>query len=303
VGSSYAAVSAGLERLWGSAPCAETLRRAAVAEGSWLRELEHDRAAAVCGGEVGEPRRGADRLYVALDGGYARGRRRGQWYEAKLGTVHGQRRAQVSKGRNRVLGRRSVGTLQSSERLGELVYAEAFAQGVEAAGQVVVLGDGARWIAGIKEQHFPNAELRLDAFHLLQALGRGLRSAYPDDEPRRRGQHAALKALIWDGELGEALRRLRLIAHHHPEATELHQTIEYLHSRSEQIPAYGSLQARGEMISSALAEESVDRGFNARFKGNHRHWERDSADALLALCMLAHRDHWDQYWRPAKQAA
>jgi len=209
----------------------------------------------------------------------------------------------VSKERKRVVGRRSVGTLQSSERLGELVYAEAFAQGVEGAGQVVVLGDGARWIAGVKEQHFPNAELRLDAFHLVQALRRGLRSAYPDDRHRRRGQYAAVKALIWDGELGKALHRLRLIAHHHPQATELHKTIEYLQSRSEQIPAYGALQVRGEMISSALAEELVDRAFNARFKGNHRHWGRDSADALLALCMLAHQDQWDQYWRPAKQAA
>jgi len=113
----------------------------------------------------------------------------------------------------------------------------------------------------------------------------------------------AVKALIWDGELGEALRRLRLIAHSHPEAAVLRETIDYLDSQSPYIPAYGRLQAGGEMISSSPAEGPVDRAFNRRFKGSHRHWNRDSANALPALRMPAARDEWDSYWRPAQQAA
>jgi hypothetical protein len=189
-----------------------------------------------------------------------------------------------------------VGTFESSQRLGELVYAEAFAQGVEAADQVVVLGDGAGWIRSIQQYHFPNGQLRLDAYHVLQSLGRGLRSAYPDDRARVRERHNALKDLIWDGRLDEALRRLRLIAHHQPQAAQLRETISYLHSQSEHIPAYGALQQRGEMISSSLVEERVDRAFNQRFKGCHRHWTRQGAEALLALRMLAERDEWDDYW-------
>lgn len=296
VGSAYASVSAGLERLWGSAPSPETLRRAALAEGQRVHQEQCRRAESVVAGEVQQPDRAPKRLYVALDGGYARGRERGQWYEGKLGTVYPDRRVTVSRGRRRVLGRRSVGTFESSQRLGELVYAEAFAQGVEAADQVVVLGDGAGWIRSIQQYHFPNGQLRLDAYHVLQSLGRGLRSAYPDDRARVRERHNALKDLIWDGRLDEALRRLRLIAHHQPQAAQLRETISYLHSQSEHIPAYGALQQRGEMISSSLVEERVDRAFNQRFKGCHRHWTRQGAEALLALRMLAERDEWDDYW-------
>jgi len=72
---------------------------------------------------------------------------------------------------------------------------------------------------------------------------------------------------------------------------------------SRYIPAYGRLQPRGEMLSSSLAEEGVDRAVNQRFQWGHRHWNRDSADALPALRMSAQRDDREQYWRPAKQAA
>jgi hypothetical protein len=303
VGSSYAGVSRGLERLWGSAPCAETLRQAALVEGERLRREKAQQARQVLEGEVAEPREAPRRMYVTLDGGWARGRERGEWHEAKLSAVYSDRRVRVSKDRYRLLGRRNVGTFGCSEQLGELVYAEAFAQGVEAAPQVVVLGDGASWIRTIKEHHFPQAELRLDAFHVLQALDRGLRAAYPDDKAKRWEKKRQLKDLIWEGKVVEALRRLRLIAHHVPEASGLQETIGYFSSQAAYMPAYGRLQQRGEMISSSLAEEAVDRVFNDRFKHRHRHWRPDSADALLQLRLLDDRGEWDQHWTSTKRAA
>ena len=303
IGSSYAAASRGLARLWGSAPCAETLRQVALVEGERLRAEQAQQAGRVVAGEVAQPREAPRRMYVVLDGGYARGVQRGEWHEAKLGAVFGDRRVRVSKDRYRLLGRRNVGSFGSSEQLGELVYAEAFAQGVEAAEQVVVLGDGARWIRTIQEHHFPPAELRLDAFHVLQALDRGLRAAYPDDQAKRREKKRQLKALIWEGKVVEALRRLRLMAHHAPEASGLQDTIGYFSSQAAYMPAYGRLQQRGEMISSSLAEEAVDRVFNERFKHRHRHWRPDSADALLQLRLLDDRGEWEQYWTSAKRAA
>jgi hypothetical protein len=253
---------------------------------------------------VREPAARPERLYVALDGGYARGRARRQWYEAKLGAVYPERRVQVSAHRRQVLGRCNVGTFGSGERLGELVYAQAFAQGVERARQVVVLGDGASWIKRLQEDQFPGAELRLDAFHVLQALTRALRAAYPERESEREQSYREIKTWLWQGQVGRAVARLEGIAQQRPEAGKaLRETIGYYRRQAPWMPAYGELQARGEMISSALAEETVDRLFNDRFKYRHRHWGRAGAEALLGLRLLADRDEWEDYWQPAQLAA
>lgn len=177
-----------------------------------MRAQDGERAEQVVEGKIAEPDKSCGRMYVALDGGWAQGRAQRQWHEAKLGGGYPDRRVRVSTDRKLVLGRRNVGTFGPSEALGELVYAEAFAQGVERAGQVVVLGDGAGWIRTIKEHHFPQAELRLDAFHVMQALDRGLRPAYPHDAGKQREKKAQLEDLIWRGELAEALLALRLLA-------------------------------------------------------------------------------------------
>jgi hypothetical protein len=139
---------------------------------------------------------------------------------------------------------------------------------------------------------------------VLQALDKGLQAACPDDAGRRRRHKQVLGELIWDGRLKEAVRRLRLMAHHaSPEAGALDDTIEYLEHQAPYIPAYGRLQERGEMISSALAEEAVDRLFNSRFKHQHRHWCPQSADPLLALRLLAADGQWEQYWHQSQNAA
>ena len=304
VDSSYEAVAAGLARLWGRAPAAETLRQAVLGEGQRLRKQEAERARQVGAGEVREPAASPERLYVALDGGYARGRARRQWYEAKLGAVYPDRRVQVSAHRRQVLGRYNVGTFGSAEQLGELVYAQAFAQGVERARQVVVLGDGASWIKRLQEEQFPGAELRLDAFHVLQALRRALRAAYPEQKSEREEPYREIKAWLWQGQVGRAVARLKRIAQEQPGAGKaLGETIEYYRRQARGMPAYGELQARGEMISSALAEETVDRAFNDRFKHRHRHWGREGAEALLGLRLLADRGEWEAYWQPASLAA
>jgi len=303
-GSSYVRVSEALRRLWGSAPSAETLRREVLRTGQELSGQQRREAERVVTGQVEEPSKAPERMYVVLDGGWARGTKKRQWHEGKLGTVYTDRRARVSKGRYRLTDRVKVGTFGCSEQLGELVYAEAFGKGVERAGQVVVLGDGAGWIRTIKEHQFPQAELRLDAFHVLQALERGLRAAYPEDAGKRRQKKTQLKDLIWRGKLDEALRRLRLIARYAPqEASALHETIAYLSRQAPYIPAYGELQRRGEMISSALAEETVDRALNQRFKHGHRHWTRDGAEALLSLRLLVDNHRWDQYWSSTQSPA
>ena len=58
-----------------------------------------------------------------------------------------------------------VGAIESAEAFGTRIYAEAIRRGMSRAAQVIVLGDGARWIWGIAEEHFYGAIQIVDLYH------------------------------------------------------------------------------------------------------------------------------------------
>ncbi len=58
-----------------------------------------------------------------------------------------------------------VGAIEMVEPFGWRVYAEAVRRGLRRAELVIVLGDGAPWIWGIAEEHFPGAIQIVDLYH------------------------------------------------------------------------------------------------------------------------------------------
>lgn len=61
-----------------------------------------------------------------------------------------------------------VGAIETASACGQRIYAEAVRRGRNRARQVIVLGDGAAWIRGITEEHFPGAIQIVDLFHALR---------------------------------------------------------------------------------------------------------------------------------------
>jgi hypothetical protein len=293
-----------LEKLLDSAPSCETLRQAVSAEGEMvLRSEQRERDRLLSGEAQGSAGTGPERLYMGLDGGFARKRERGKWHEVKCGSLFSDQVVTVSKHRRWRPDREHVGTFASAEAFGEQVYASAVAHGVEQASEVVVLGDGAGWIRSVQQLHFPQAKLRLDFWHVQEALGRGLRAVYRGDDPRRQQRYHTYLELIAEGRSKEAVRRLRQVrarADHGQEA--LDKTIGYLERNSDMMPNYRRLQSEGQVISSASAEQTVEQLVNGRFKGQHRQWRTDCGEALLALCRLKLNGRWDQYWQQRKAA-
>src|SRR5437660_10413334 len=58
-----------------------------------------------------------------------------------------------------------VGAIESAEAFGTRIYGEAIRRGMTRAAKVIVLGDGARWIWGIAEEHFYGAIQIVDLYH------------------------------------------------------------------------------------------------------------------------------------------
>ncbi|MEP7273192.1 MAG: UPF0236 family protein, partial [Acidobacteriota bacterium] len=63
-----------------------------------------------------------------------------------------------------------VGAIESAEEFGWRIYGEAVRRGLRRAQQVIVIGDGALWIWGIAEEHFPGATQIVDLYHAREHL-------------------------------------------------------------------------------------------------------------------------------------
>ncbi len=114
-----------------------------------------------------------ERLYVAMDGVRILSTD-GGGREVKVGVVvpvHGTATAERRTAASYVAG------LEPAAAFGLRLALEAHSRGLQAAGRVAVLGDGAEWIWQLAAEHFPHATQIVDWFHASErvwALGRAL---------------------------------------------------------------------------------------------------------------------------------
>ena len=115
-----------------------------------------------------------DRFYMGMDGGYIGEVRKKKHIEAKVGIVFTDLRATISKGRNILLNKQYVGTFHPSEKFSEKLFCCAKEMGISDSTELIILGDGARWIGKIAKTQYPQATLILDWWHLRNESGKRL---------------------------------------------------------------------------------------------------------------------------------
>jgi hypothetical protein len=141
--------------------------------------------------------------------------------EGKVGVVASGWEAVGQQGRHRLRPRRYVATFGTSEQVGELAYAAAWALGAEQAREQVALGaeqareqvalgDGAEWIKTQVAWHFPEAVTILDWPHLERLMHQAIRAAGPGSANRawRRDLHQQLPDALWQGSVDAARAQL-----------------------------------------------------------------------------------------------
>jgi hypothetical protein len=88
-----------------------------------------------------------------------------------------------------------TGAIETAETFGWRVYKEAKRRGMDQAGEVVVLGDGALWIWNIADEHFPEARKIVDLYHAREHYGNVAKACLGQQKNKMHGWKAA--ALSW----------------------------------------------------------------------------------------------------------
>jgi len=233
----------------------------------------------------------ADGVFVPLVGG--------EWAEVKT-LVIGEVGEPVQEKGEWVVHSRHLSyfsRLAEADSFARLALVETHRRGVEKAGQVGAVLDGAEWLQRFVDWHRPDAVRILDFPHAGGYVGKIGQGTLGADSPELaawlKSQLHQLKHVGPDG----VLAGLREMVQQHPssEALQLPGALAYLEKRREQMQ-YPTFQAQGWPIGSGAVESGNKLVVEARLKGAGMHWARGHVDPMLALRNIVCNDRWEEAW-------
>jgi hypothetical protein len=246
------------------------------------------------------PPAGPDAVTFSVDGAMVP-LRHGQWTEVRTLAV-GEVRASTPTGPRRQTANWSYFSRRAaSATFTEQATLELYRRGVETAGRVAAVVDGAEWCQTFIDVHAPQAVRILDFAHAAEritAIGATVGPAGPllssDDRTR------LLHALKHHGP-AEVLAELGALRDAHPSVAELATHVSYLDKRRAQLH-YPVFAAQGWPLGSGSVESANKLVVEDRLKGAGMHWAVANVNPLLALRNAVCNDRWAATWTGVEAA-
>jgi hypothetical protein len=296
-----AAILAQLLRVTVSPSTARRVTQRAGAAAEAVQEQERERLER----EAPPPPAGPEKLLLSTDGALVP-LRHGTWAEVRTLVL-----GQVGEPVRDASGETTVpctelsyfSRLLDAEPFTTAAYVEVYRRGVERAGAVGAVSDGADWCQNFVAFHRPDAVRILDFPHAGQRIGEVGRivfgAAGEPAEPAREWTQKQLHALKHEGPEG-VLKTLTALAAAHPEEERLAENLAYLQRREMQMQ-YPQFRAAGWPIGSGVVESANKLVVEARLKGPGMHWERTHVNAMLALRTGECSGRWEETWLAASR--
>jgi hypothetical protein len=332
---SFSRAAANLDRVGQLKLSDEMLRRLVESEGaavvSWQEDEQLELDFEACRTTATEDGRPVSRVYVGLDGFMlpmitdgevgkrfekARARRK------KLKRRRGVRRRRLVRGRGSDQRYKEFklvmlydqdqhhklmrATRHGPRRAGKLLRGMAEDVRLHGAEQLVVVADGAEWIAGVIERDLPKRQrtVILDFYHAAEHVHEARRVVF--GEPSEAGRQWAaglIEGMLhrrfesWWEQLVQTRARVRSVA----KRRALDRLMGYLLPRREKID-YVRFRSLGLKIGSGPTESGC-KSHARRLKGAGMRWRGCNAEAMLGLESLHQSNLWKTYWHSRLKAA
>lgn len=194
----------------------------------------------------------------------------------------------------------------SAQEFGPSLYALAQSAGLDRAQEVVVLGDGARWIRSVVEEHFPTAIQIVDLYHAREHVWNVANAVHGPATPQGAAWAKQADDLLSHGqieELVQMIEKLPAIAPALGASGSVPQIeAEYFRSHASCMQ-YHAFRAKGMHIGSGIAEAACKTVVSTRAKRSGMRWTPDGLDAVLALRTSVLNRSYDPFWEPPSQLA
>lgn len=298
-----------IEEMAGVRVTSKEVGRVSESMGSQIEMISHGERDLAMEGKVIPLFSPVPKLYIAIDGTgvpvvpfETEGRKGKQTpiaktREAKLGCVFTQTQLDQKGFPIRDEGSTTyVGAIETAEEFGKRIYAEAVRRGVTRAQKVILLGDGAVWIRGISEDHFPNAIQIVDLFHALEHLWNIGKLVYgPMGEEVTRwfkNQKDELK----EGDVKKVIVAIKwLQSQNQSVREEVKKTVGYFETNQDRM-LYAEWIKQGLFVGSGVIEAGCKTIVGQRLKQSGMRWTVRGANAIIALRCCQISGQWEEFW-------
>lgn len=189
-------------------------------------------------------------------------------------------------------------TSGNCQAAGALMVRDAGRLGFGAADYRIANIDGGPWIINqIRSRHLPMTAVGLDFFHLAENVHKPLHVIYGVDSPEGKALGGVwLHTVKHQGyePFREALLEKRGQLRGKAQKAAMDQLLNYASDRREMIH-YPEFLARGWQIGSGPMESQC-RVVPDRIKGPGKRWDRDNAEAVMALEAVHQSSLWSKLW-------
>ena len=185
--------------------------------------------------------------------------------------------------------------LAEAETFGRLALVETHRRGVEKAGKVAAVANGAEWEQGFIDLHRHDAVRILDFTHAKDHIKGMGEAVWGEETPEVQAWlPGVLHRLKHDGP-AEVLAELTALTQTHPGLPLLAEHLAYLQKREGHMQ-YPTYQAAGLPIGSGAVESGEKVVIEGRLAGAGMHWARPHVDPMAALRNVVCSDRWDEAW-------
>jgi hypothetical protein len=189
-----------------------------------------------------------------------------------------------------------VGAIEKAEVFGPRIYAEAVRRGLVRAEKVIILGDGAKWIGGIADEHFPGALQIVDLYHAREHLAKVAKLVYGALHQKSQPWLAVRREELDAGDVQNIVAALsRLRPKNKVVGKEIQTESDYFHRSAERM-RYADFRKQGLFVGSGVVEAGCKTLIGQRLKLSGMHWTVKGANAIIALrcCQMSNR--WEEFW-------
>jgi hypothetical protein len=221
---------------------------------------------------------------------------------AAVGVLYTLRRTE--DGLEGPINKRVYGTFESYRALFEWLHREAKKRGYGTAKftQVLFVADGAETLWNLQQEFFPNVEVCLDWYHVVEKLWKTGKALHRNNRKKLEAWVATQKQRLRRGQLDAVLDELRAILAQTPRTgpgnkyrrTVLDNTIEHFAKNASRM-RYHALRRQDLDIGSGVIEGAVRHLVGVRLDGPGMRWSRDRMEAVLLLRCILINGQWDEF--------
>jgi hypothetical protein len=192
-----------------------------------------------------------------------------------------------------------VARCMSAEAFGPFLYTLARSCGLDRAREVVILGDGARWIRRLVEVHFPGAIQIVDLYHAREHVWKVANAVHGPGTTEGTAWAKQADELLSHGKIEELIEMIEKLPSI-PAASNASRSVpeieaDYFRFNAERM-RYPAFRAKGMHIGSGIAEAACKTVVSTRAKRSGMRWTPDGLDAVLALRTAVLNQSYDPFW-------